>query len=460
MIYIDPPYNTGNDSFQYNDNFNHSTWLTFMKNRFEIAKKLLRNDGVIFVQCDDNEQAYLKIITDEIFGKENEQVTLYIQVRYEGKSLAEKNDYQKLIEHIFVYSKNDFKAIKDEEEYTTEKFHWEIIELTNGTNEEIGGKKITIFKKGEYKIIDKKDCKNGLKETWASGTVLKNNASGKFFGDHLAPRITKDGLEVLYKVDGIGEDGLGYRYFTGPKRAGATKGKFYSGIPLFRVKELEGGNAIKFKSISNFYNFSDAFGNCRQEGGVELRSGKKPEALLKRLIEISTQEEDIVLDYHLGTGGTCAVAHKMGRQYIGIEQLGYGDNDSVVRLKNVIAGDTTGISNSVNWQGGGEFVYLELKKYNQTFVEQIESAKDTKALLKIWEDMKAKSFLNYNVDLQKQEEHIEEFKALTIAEQKEHLVELLYKNQLYVNLSSLNDKDFEVSAEEKKVTKDFYQLKK
>ncbi|MEA2106489.1 MAG: site-specific DNA-methyltransferase, partial [Bacteroidota bacterium] len=102
----------------------------------------------------------------------------------------------------------------------------------------------------------------------------------------------------------------------------------------------------------------------------------------------------------------------------------------------------------------------ELKKYNQSFIEQIEEAKDSKALLKIWEHMKNKSFLNYNIDIQKQEEHIEEFKQLELMKQKEHLIELLDKNQLYVNLSSINDKDFEVSKEEKQVTNDFYQIKK
>ena len=152
----------------------------------------------------------------------------------------------------------------------------------------------------------------------------------------------------------------------------------------------------------------------------------------------------------------------MKRQYIGAEQLDYGENDSVIRLQNVINGDKTGCSiyEDVNWNGGGEFVYLELKKFNQSFIEQIEAAKDCKALLKIWEEMKAKSFLNYNVDLLKQEAHIEEFKALILKEQKEHLLELLDKNQLYVNLSSLNDKDFACTESEKKVTKDFYQLKK
>jgi adenine-specific DNA-methyltransferase len=460
LIYIDPPYNTGNDTFRYNDNFNHSTWLTFMLNRLTIAKEMLSDDGVIFVQCDDSEQEYLKIILDQVFGSDSHQVTLYIQVRYEGKSLAEKNDYQKLIEQIFVFSKGNFRPIKDQEEYTTEKFCWNIKELTAGTKVSFGGKQVTIFKKGEYVIERLQPNQIGLKETWASGTVLKNNASGKFFGDHIASRIGIDGLEVLYKVEGIGEDGLGYRYFTGPKKQSATKGKFYSGIPLIRQEELSQGSAIKEKSISNFYNYADAFGNCRHEGGVELRSGKKPETLLKRIIEIGSKEGDLIMDYHLGTGTTAAVSLKMNRRFIGIEQLDYGKNDSINRLNNVINGDKTGISEIVNWKGGGSFVYIELKKFNQTFITQIEEAKDSKTLLIIWEQMKAKSFLNYNVDIKKQDEHLEEFKALSLAEQKQHLCELLDKNQLYVNLSSLNDADFACTEEEKKVTKDFYQINK
>jgi adenine-specific DNA-methyltransferase len=139
--------------------------------------------------------------------------------------------------------------------------------------------------------------------------------------------------------------------------------------------------------------------------------------------------------------------------------MDYIENVTCTRLKKVIEGEQGGISKSVNWQGGGSFVYLELKKYNQTFIEQIEEAKDTKALLQIWEQMKAKSFLNYNVDIKKQEEHIEEYKTLTLKEQKQHLCEILDKNQLYVNLSSLEDADFACSDDEKKVTKDFYQIK-
>mgnify|MGYP001047182921 FL=1 len=202
------------------------------------------------------------------------------------------------------------------------------------------------------------------------------------------------------------------------------------------------------------------FQNTQNEGGVSLTNGKKPEALLKRIIELASNENDIILDYHFGSGTTGAVTHKLNRQYIGIEQLDYGKNDSVKRLQNVINGEPSGISKFVDWKGGGSFTYFELKKYNQTFIEQIEEAKDTKSLLIIWKQMKAKSFLNYNVDIQKQDEHIEEFKKLELVQQKKHLIELLDKNQLYVNLSSLNDKQFACTKVEKEVTQNFYQLKK
>ncbi|MDC9723881.1 MAG: site-specific DNA-methyltransferase [Urechidicola sp.] len=192
---------------------------------------------------------------------------------------------------------------------------------------------------------------------------------------------------------------------------------------------------------------------------LNFNSYPKPETLIGFLIKAVTKENDIVLDYHLGSGTTASTAHKMNRQYIGIEQMDYIETVAVERLKKVIDGEQGGISKAINWKGGGSFTYLELKKYNQTFIEQIEKSKDSKTLLKIWEQMKAKSFLNYNVDIQKQEEHIEEFKKLELSQQKEHLIELLDKNQLYVNLSSMNDKDFEVSNEEKQVTQDFYQIK-
>lgn len=191
---------------------------------------------------------------------------------------------------------------------------------------------------------------------------------------------------------------------------------------------------------------------------LNFNSYPKPESLIGFLIKAVTEEGDLVLDYHLGSGTTAAVAHKMNRQYIGIEQMDYIETVAVERLKKVIEGEQGGISKSVNWQGGGEFVYLELKKYNQTFIEQIASASSATQLLQIWEQMKAKSFFKYSVDLQKFQESLEEFKQFELKKQKEILCELLDKNQLYVNLSSLGDADFACTDEEKRLNHDFYKL--
>ena len=200
-----------------------------------------------------------------------------------------------------------------------------------------------------------------------------------------------------------------------------------------------------------------------QSQSVELMKdfsgGQKPEKLLQRVIEMSSDPNDLVLDYHAGTGTTLAVAHKMNRQYIGVEQMDYIRDLPEKRLKHIISGDQSGISKDVNWKDGGSFVYLELKKHNQIFIDKIEETKNTDQLLKIWDEMKEKSFLNYNVDIKKQDENLEDFKTLSFEQQKQHLLEILDKNQLYVNLSSLEDKDFACSKEERLITKDFYQIK-
>ena len=179
---------------------------------------------------------------------------------------------------------------------------------------------------------------------------------------------------------------------------------------------------------------------------------------MKDIITVLTDKQDIVVDIFAGSGTTGVVAHKLNRQYVLIEQLDYIEPIPVSRCRKVIKGDQTGISKAVDWQGGGDFVYCELKKYNQTFIEQIEVAKDSKELLKIWEEMKEHSFINYNVDIKKQDEAIEEFKELTLKQQKEILLQILNKNQLYVNISSIDDEDFKISDEDRKLTKEFYEI--
>jgi adenine-specific DNA-methyltransferase len=171
---------------------------------------------------------------------------------------------------------------------------------------------------------------------------------------------------------------------------------------------------------------------------------------------MSTNRGDIVMDFFAGTGTTCAVAHKMGRQYIGIEQLDYGENSAVVRLKNVINGDQTGISKSVGWKNGGDFVYLELAKWNENFVEKIQKAKTKEELKKLWEAMKEKAFLSYKVDIKTIDKNAKDFEDLSIEDQKRFLLECLDKNHLYVNYSEIDDEEYGVSKEDKKINKEFY----
>lgn len=444
LIYIDPPYyfnkTIEEDSFKYNSNFKLSSWLTFMKNRLEIAKELLTNDGFIFVQIKTDGYAHLKLLLDSIFKSEN--LVNSISVKMSESSGVKMAHIEKrlpsIFEHLLVYSRN-----------AKSKMNPIKIEKSNGEDDSKLENYLNYYSKiiidktqpvedWEIISIDEYFERNGLEKPKDNYKEFKiNNAERIVYRTNNKSFDKLDIKKKLTKI--ISATGIEYIWWEGKQM-------------LFLDEYISEYLCDLWVDISTI--------NLNKEGGVDLPNGKKPEKLIERIINLTTKENDIVLDYHLGSGTTGAVAHKIKRQYIGCEQLDYDEDDSTIRIKNVINGEQGGISKSVNWKGGGEFVYLELKKYNQTFIEQIEAANDTVTLLKIWEQMKAKSFLNYNVDIKKQDEHLEEFKTFTVAEQKQHLCELLDKNQLYVNLSSLNDADFACTEEEKKVTQDFYQIKK
>ena len=367
LIYIDPPYNTGGDSFGYNDKFNRSSWLTFMKNRLQIAKTLLTKDGSIIVQLDWNEIHYAKVLMDSIFGENcfrNEIIWVY-----HGPGSPKMKQYNRKHDNLLWYSNSNE--------------NW----VFNGNNVRMAS------------------------EVHVGGFNNEMNAdiSGKYTSKG---KIPEDWWEL-----------------------GRTKDEF--------IEEMA-SLFDEYEKIQNkdWWKFAVA-ARIRVDG--KKRSGyltEKPYKLIERIIKAHTNKNDIVLDFFAGSGTTGYVADYLERQYIMIEQL-----DNTLQIIN-------------NRFTGKKYIYFELKKYNETFIEKIQEAETTDELLAIWEQMKERSFINYNVDLKKQEEHIEEFKQLSIDEQKQHLIEILDKNQLYVNLSSMNDMDFEVTDEEKLVTKDFYQIKK
>lgn len=461
LIYIDPPYNTGNDEFKYNDKFNHSTWLTFMKNRLEVARGLLRNDGVIFIQIDDIEHAYLKIMIDEIFGRENYISSVSWQRTPEITFLGQgQTAIIDIVEYILIYAKNinstplnkiTKKLLSNEKVMNQYPLDVELNDPTHlktdyhpRTGEPI---EYCLYKNANIKKIG-----NKVDKTY----YLKN-----FKNIYRLARVNPDNsllFNLMNKVDQNQVCGVKYKASSGKSAGKIIECIFYKKNQLWPASNnafIDNNNIFRSSDMSNWWtNDEISATKIANEGGVTLRRGKKPEELIKRIIELATEKTDLVLDYFVGTGTTCAVAHKMGRRYIGIEQLDYGENDSVVRLNNVINGDQTGISKSVGWQGGGSFVYAELKKWNLNYIDEIEPAKTTKDLLAIYEKMKAEAFFRYDVDLSKFDE--KEFEKIELEQQKEVLIECLDKNHLYVNLSEIDDATYEISEEDKEMNRKFY----
>ena len=314
IIYIDPPYNTGNKDFIYDDSFvvkddgfRHSKWISFIEKRLSIAKELLSKKGFIFISIDESEHTQLRLLCNDVFGEDNYQATLHVQVRYPQKSLTEEKNFKPVIEYVLVYSKENqyFAPNREAEPYTEEKFVYAINELTDGETFFVGNQEVTVFKKGEWNLRKLEESSiNGLKETWISGTIYTKMSYGKVFQTVVEPRINIDGLSCLYKVHGRGDDGLGFRYYTGPQRKGASRGKMYSGMPISRVNEINEGNAVRYKPIDTFFDYAADFGNINHEGNITFNSGKKPVKMLKHLINLNKDKCITVLDFFAGSGTT------------------------------------------------------------------------------------------------------------------------------------------------------------
>lgn len=428
LIYIDPPYNTGNDDFGYTDSFNHSAWLTFMKSRLEIARELLSMDGSIWINIDDNEAHYLKILCDEIFGRTNFVTTVIWRKNYAPKSSAkyfsEDHDY------IFVYAKA--------------KENWQRNLMPRADKQNNLYKNPDNDPRGRWRpnnLAARNPYSKGIYSVKTpSGRIIEGPPQGSYW------RISKEKLEELDKQGRIwwGKDGNNVP------------------APKIYLSEVQDGIVPQtYWSFEEVGHTQEAKREIVALADQDIFATPKPERLLRRILEIATNPSDLVVDFFLGSGTTAAVAQKMGRQYIGIEQMDYVKNIPVERLKKVIEGEQGGISKSINWQGGGDFIYCELMPYNQVFMDRIQAATSSDELLLIWQAMAAGSFLNWYVNPEVPEDAIKDFKALGqeeigLEKQKHLLAELLDKNQLYVNLSEIEDAQFNVSEQDKALNKAFY----
>jgi adenine-specific DNA-methyltransferase len=464
LIYIDPPYNTGNDSFGYNDNFNHSAWLTFIKNRLDIAKELLKEDGAILIQCDDTEQAYLKLLMDNIFNRNNFKCDIVVMMGSESGvnaiNVMRGERLFKVKEHILYYVKNvnmhRFKPLYIKAMDYNMNY---ILEVQHNSN---GYSVANVYKKMLNEMYDVESI-NGLSFDEKQLLLIKTKKyclekADKIFA--LKKDIQKSGDKFKEFASENIKKGIVQEFITSDGR----KNLVYQGgmlSPLASKIVSENGKKYYGKLISDFW--WDIGATPSKEGNVQLKSGKKPEKLIKRIIELITDPGEIVLDFFLGSGTTCAVAHKMGRQYIGIEQLDYEDNDSVKRLQNVIKGDQSGISKSVDWQGGGDFIYCELAKWNEKAKEKILQSKSLNELVKLFDELYERYFLNYDVKTRELKEKIikeKDFINLRLDEQKRLFIEMLDMNQMYVNFSERNDEKYKISPEDIGLSEDFYNVNK
>ena len=370
LIYIDPPYNTGTQDFRYDDvyvdeldTYRHSKWLSFMSERLRIAAKLLAPHGFIFISIDDKEAAQLKLLCDEIFGDANYEKTDYIQVRYPDKTLKSDMKYHKEIEQVLVYRKSDSATpYLQPQEYDYEKFVYSVNELAPGIEIQLGGKKVVVFQKGEWELVKHKEgFKEGLKEIWATGTILNGNSSGRFFRDYLDGRKEKDGLGVLYKVYGVGDDSFYYRYFSGPQKVTATKGKYYQGVPVDKMEE----GSTKVSPIPNFYDMAGDFGNIRHEGGIPFNSGKKPIKLMSMFLNYFKQKDITVLDFFAGSASTAHAVLALNQADGGTRKFIICTND-----ENDICTEVTypRISNVINGYANTKGIPANLKYYRTDFV--------------------------------------------------------------------------------------------
>ena len=437
-IYIDPPYNTGSDSFNYNDNFNHSTWLIFMKNRLELAKKLLSDDGVIFVQCDDNEQAYLKVLMDDIFGRENFVATA---PRKTGAgSAANRADYvlRKPYDFIMIYGKDKLSICFNKKNVGLKKYDF---------NDDYGDYMLGEFQaSGSDSTRDARpnlyypiyaDSNNNLylkKSEKTIKTILPNKVKGK------------DG-RWMWKTQKFELDKDKFLYFDGTK--------IYRKIYNDKSEDQNKYQVEKAYFDESSYQNSTGTTELKELLGEGVFNNPKPEFLISKLLEISTKPNDLVLDFHLGSGTTAAVAHKMGRKYIGIEQMDYIEDIAVERMKKVIEGEQGGISKATNWQGGGSFVYCELKENSQILLNKIKEATEEN-ILKIKEEIYNDNRIVPYITRDELEKVNEEFKNLKVEDKKRVLIDLIDKNKLYINYSDIEDEKYSISEEEKTFTNSFY----
>ncbi len=385
LIYIDPPYNTENKDFKYNDSFvdktdvyRHSKWLTFMFKRLRLAKNLLKDSGVIFISINEEEVAHLKIICDEIFGENNYLANFTIKVRHEDRILKGDKDFHEVVENLLLYRKSDlFKPLKRKRDNTSiDDYVWEVKELTKKPKKILcGNKEVLVFEPGQFILEKKVATKNLLKKINIRGSIKEGNSSGRFYMKYLEPLATEQ-MGYLFKVPSMGNDEEDHRYFITPETEKHANGNYFQGVPMNRKD-------IKEVPYPNFFDFEEEFNSVGYEGGVDFRNGKKPVAFLQKIFEIANLEDNkeaVVLDFFGGSGSTGHALMEYNHEFKGDRKFILCTNNEAdictkicyPRLLNVINGYKTKKGQLISGLGGS------LKYFKTAFIKNTLAKDDMK----------------------------------------------------------------------------------
>lgn len=439
MIYIDPPYyfakNKPGDSFSYNSNFKLSTWLVFMRDRLSIANDLLSNDGVLLCHIKEDAIHWLKVLMEEIFGTENFVETFIWRNTDNPDSLSKKS--RSAVEYIICFEKR-----KDSSRAYLGK------ETENG----------------DAPLLN---AGNNVHElTFPVGSITFNIPDGIY------PKGKPERVELVSDVEVVNHKNANKVSLKGEFKWGQqmlddeiASGTYFivkSNKFSIRFQRPQGSTMAPEKYFDEQY-LSKAIGvGTNEDASTHLKnmginfSYSKPESVVAYFVRAVTKENDWVMDFFVGSGTTAAVALKMKRRFIAVDQMDYIGTETLKRLQNAIEGEQGGISQAVKWQGGGSFVYCELAKTNQQFVDEIETATNHETLLEIWQRMQATGYLNYRIDIKAIDENASDFKALSLDDQKRFLIECLDKNLLYIPFSDMESEEYTISENDKRLTKEFY----
>lgn len=464
LIYLDPPYyfvaNKSEDTFSYNSNFKLSTWCTFMKNRLEIARELLSEDGALFIQISDDGVGELHLLLKEVFNKNGENNFINkITVKTKSPSgFASVNPgVFETAEYILAFAKNK-SMWRFNQQFVKSEYDSNYAQYIVNPEEP--------YSDWRFERIDARIARDlGYKDKRAA--LKKENET--VFNQLVADFALKN-KEIVFRLTAINDDAaaeavaLREKSRLDPEKVFCMKREDNYDLYVTRAQEIafyakkirvidgEEGPTMQLTNI--WYDIS--YEGIAKEGDVKLKGGKKPEKLMRRIIEMASNPGDLVLDFFAGSGTTAAVAHKLGRQFITCDQLDSQIEMSLKRLKAVLNGEQSGISKLVNWKGGGSFVFCQLATANWGFADEIQKADSSSSLKEIWERMKETGYLNYKINPEEIDENTASFEELSLDDQKRFLIECLDKNMLYIPISDMDSEEYEISEEDKRLTREFY----